>query len=182
MKTQQKGFTLIELIIVIVVLGILAVTAAPQFFNFSSDARASTVKGMEGSVKAASALVHAKALLGTETDNNITFVKIDQYGTKVNLTAGTQYAEAAATGGITAALDMSDFDARLAAAADAGNGNGSDTVATGDLLIFPKGIAAEDACYVVYRAAAVEAPESLPGAGDAVDAAAPVIFSVTKDC
>ena len=36
---NQKGFTLIELIIVIVVLGILAVTAAPQFFNFSGDAR-----------------------------------------------------------------------------------------------------------------------------------------------
>ena len=54
---QQKGFTLIELIIVIIILGILAVTAAPRFFNFASDARASTVQGMEGSVKAASALV-----------------------------------------------------------------------------------------------------------------------------
>src|SRR5690554_1859819 len=90
MKTQQKGFTLIELIIVIVVLGILAVTAAPQFFNFSSDARASTVKGMEGSVKAASALVYAKALL----DPSLTKVKIDQFGTEVTLTANTQYADA----------------------------------------------------------------------------------------
>ena len=50
---NQKGFTLIELIIVIVVLGILAVTAAPQFINFSSDARTSALKGMEGSIKGA---------------------------------------------------------------------------------------------------------------------------------
>jgi len=47
---NQKGFTLIELIIVIVVLGILAVTAAPQFINFSSDARTSTVKGLKGAM------------------------------------------------------------------------------------------------------------------------------------
>lgn len=184
MKTQQKGFTLIELIIVIVVLGILAVTAAPQFFNFSSDARESTVKGMEGSVKAASALVYAKALLNP---SSITEVEIDQFGTKVALTADTQYAAAIVpddntppgfTPGITAALDMSDFDARLAAAADAGNGNGSDTVATGDLLIFPKGIAAEDACYVVYRAAVAKDDSATPP----VVGVAPVIFSVTNGC
>lgn len=171
MKTQQKGFTLIELIIVIVVLGILAVTAAPQFFNFSSDARASTVKGMEGSVKAASALVYAKALLNpSETEE----VAIDQFGTtKVKLTADTQYAAATATvtgggtgDGITAALDMSDFEAVVADAAVNG-------VLVGDLLIYPadldvKADTAEPACYVVYRAATTTA--------------APVIFSVTDDC
>ncbi|SDB33091.1 MSHA pilin protein MshA [Pseudidiomarina indica] len=61
MKTQQKGFTLIELIIVIVVLGILAVTAAPQFFNFSSDARVATLKGIEGSIKGANQMVYGRA-------------------------------------------------------------------------------------------------------------------------
>src|SRR5690554_5859545 len=63
MKTQQKGFTLIELIIVIVVLGILAVTAAPQFLNFSTDARESTLQGLQGSVKAASDIVYGKSLI-----------------------------------------------------------------------------------------------------------------------
>src|SRR5690554_3031533 len=57
----QKGFTLIELIIVIVVLGILAVTAAPQFFNFSTDARVATLKGIEGSIKGANQIVYARA-------------------------------------------------------------------------------------------------------------------------
>ena len=39
---RSAGFTLIELVIVIVILGILAVTAAPKFLNLQSDARAST--------------------------------------------------------------------------------------------------------------------------------------------
>ncbi|MDV6315946.1 type II secretion system protein [Idiomarina sp. HP20-50] len=60
---NQKGFTLIELIIVIVVLGILAVTAAPQFINFSSDARTSTVKGLKGAVQGASQTVFGKAAI-----------------------------------------------------------------------------------------------------------------------
>ncbi|MFC0445912.1 type II secretion system protein [Pseudidiomarina halophila] len=60
---SQKGFTLIELIIVIVVLGILAVTAAPQFINFSSDARESTIKGLEASMKSAVELSYAKAAI-----------------------------------------------------------------------------------------------------------------------
>lgn len=64
---NQKGFTLIELIIVIVVLGILAVTAAPQFIDFSSDARTSTVKGVRGSIKAAQQTVYAKAQVAGET-------------------------------------------------------------------------------------------------------------------
>src|SRR5690554_1192076 len=185
MKTQQKGFTLIELIIVIVVLGILAVTAAPQFFNFSTDARESTVKGMEGSVKAASALVYAKALLDPKSTTE-EVVKIDQFGTEVTLTPGTQYADAIDPTnadpttdpiGITAALDMSDFSA-VKAGASLDTAAVTAGVKQGDLLIYPKGFGvdatAAPLCYVVYRAAV---------AGDAVvDAAAPTIFSVTDGC
>lgn len=59
----QRGFTLIELIIVIVILGVLAVTAAPKFLNFGSDARAATVQGLAGAVRSASDLVFAKAVV-----------------------------------------------------------------------------------------------------------------------
>lgn len=62
MKNQQKGFTLIELVIVIVILGILAAFAVPRFADTSTDARKSTVKGLEGSVRSASALAHATSL------------------------------------------------------------------------------------------------------------------------
>lgn len=53
---QQKGFTLIELIIVIVVLGILAVTAAPRYFDFSRDARISTLNNMKGAINSAATI------------------------------------------------------------------------------------------------------------------------------
>lgn len=98
MKTQ-KGFTLIELIIVIVVLGILAVTAAPQFFNFSSDARESTVKGLEGSIKAAADIVYGKSAIEGE-ENLATAATSDN----VNTVFGYPAASAA---GIQAALNLS---------------------------------------------------------------------------
>ncbi|MCD6525960.1 MAG: type II secretion system protein [Desulfuromonas sp.] len=60
---NQKGFTLIELIVVIVILGILAAVALPKFVDLSSEAEKSTVEGARGAVKAASALAHATWLV-----------------------------------------------------------------------------------------------------------------------
>lgn len=70
---NQKGFTLIELIIVIVVLGILAVTAAPQFIDFSKDARVSAINGLKGSLQGASQTVYGRAAIeGLLTDGDAT--------------------------------------------------------------------------------------------------------------
>ncbi|MDX1677891.1 prepilin-type N-terminal cleavage/methylation domain-containing protein [Arsukibacterium sp.] len=63
MKRNQAGFTLIELIIVIVILGILAVTAAPKFLDFGSDARNSVLQGVKGSLESAGSLVYGKAII-----------------------------------------------------------------------------------------------------------------------
>lgn len=60
---RQKGFTLIELIIVIVILGILAVTAAPRFIDVSSDAKAAVLVNMKGAMTSQLKMVKAKAYI-----------------------------------------------------------------------------------------------------------------------
>ncbi len=59
---RQKGFTLIELVMVIVILGILASFAVPRFTDITIDARKSSVNGLAGSLRSAAALAHATAL------------------------------------------------------------------------------------------------------------------------
>lgn len=60
--TNNAGFTLIELVIVIVILGILSVVAAPKFINLKSDANRAVIKGAVGSVKSAVSLFESKTL------------------------------------------------------------------------------------------------------------------------
>ncbi|RRU74527.1 type II secretion system protein [Stutzerimonas xanthomarina] len=70
MKKQQSGFTMIELIMVIVILGILAAFALPKFADLGGDARRSTIQAVEGSMKSASAIAHAAFLTaGTNPEN-----------------------------------------------------------------------------------------------------------------
>ena len=56
---KQKGFTLIELVMVIVILGILAAFALPRFADLGGDAREASIKGAQGAVKSASAIAHS---------------------------------------------------------------------------------------------------------------------------
>jgi MSHA pilin protein MshA len=63
MKKQQSGFTLIELVVVITILGILAAFAIPRFAGLESSARAAVVEGLAGSVRAAAALAHSVSLV-----------------------------------------------------------------------------------------------------------------------
>ena len=76
-QTKQKGFTLIELVVVIVILGILAATAAPKFIDLTGDAKAATLAGVAGSLSTGVNLIQAKAMIqgkhNVTSANTLTF-------------------------------------------------------------------------------------------------------------
>lgn len=61
LASRAKGFTIIELVVVIVILGIVSVTAASKFLNLQTDARISTLNGLKGGMESASAMIYGKA-------------------------------------------------------------------------------------------------------------------------
>lgn len=65
---KEKGFTLIELVMVIVILGILAAFALPRFADLGGDARRATIEGAEGAVKSAASIVYSACLASNECD------------------------------------------------------------------------------------------------------------------
>ncbi|MGR6838300.1 type II secretion system protein [Aliivibrio wodanis] len=66
---KNKGFTLIELVVVIVMLGVLSVIAAPRFLNLQDDAKTSVIKGIKSSIDSALNIAYGKlAIEGLESE------------------------------------------------------------------------------------------------------------------
>lgn len=97
----QGGFTLIELVVVIVILGILAATAIPRFTDLSADARVAKMQAAAGAVRAGSAMYHAQWLVsGSPADG--TTVNMEGVGVRgvAGYPAGTTDGIVVAAGGL----------------------------------------------------------------------------------
>ncbi|MGL5335922.1 MAG: pilus assembly FimT family protein, partial [Enterovibrio sp.] len=143
MKQRQVGFTLIEMIVTISVLGLIAVTVAPKFISFQQDARVGVLTASASAAASAANIVYAKAVLENKetlaSDDANAAIKTAS-GDEVKLAFG--YPSAAADG-IVAAVTGFDTDFEVVNA----------TRAAGEIQLTLKSLAAEGkaTCYFTYK-------------------------------